>query len=90
MDPSLLKKCISIIRLESKPTNWTPTPEDYIPNEFYHYFPSPSPPPKDIMNLLTYLHHISLDISIKHDIKAVAIDTPTLIQKFRDVHITPN
>ena len=91
IDPLLLKKCISIIRLESTPTKWTPTPEDYIPTEFYHYFaPSPSPPPpKDIMNLLTYLHHISLDVSIKQDIKAVTIDAPTLIQRFRAVHITP-
>jgi hypothetical protein len=59
---SLLKKCISIIRLESTSTKWTATPEDYI------------------MNLLTYLHHISLDVSIKHDIKAVTIDASTLTE----------
>lgn len=87
----LLKKCISIIRLESTPTKWTATPEDYISTEFHHFFNGslPPPPTKEIMDFLTYLHCISLDISIKEYIKAVNIDAPTLIQKFRTVDITP-
>jgi len=91
---SLLKKCISIIRLESTSTKWTATPEDYIPTEFYHVLgfevvQQQQQHYKDIMNLLTYLHCISLDISIKQDIKGVNIDAPTLIHKFRTVNITP-
>jgi hypothetical protein len=82
----LIMKCISIIRLQSISTKWTPTPENYIPTEIYSSSPLIS---KDIISLLTYLHHISLDISIKEDIKAVTINAQDLIQKFRNVHITP-
>ena len=84
----LIMKCISIIRLQSISTKWTPTPENYITTEIYSS-PSSSLISQDIISLLTYLHHISLDISIKEDIKAVNINTQDLIQKFRNVHITP-
>lgn len=88
MNKSLLEKCISIIRLESQPTKWTPTPEDFIPTECRYFF-SPSLPPKDIMEFLTYLHCISIDVSIKEYIKAVNIHAPSLLQKFRTLGITP-
>jgi hypothetical protein len=89
MTPLLLKKCISIIRLESTPTKWTATPEDYISSEFHHFYNAlPPPETKEIMDFLTYLHCISLDITIKEHIKAVNIDAPTLLQKFRALSIT--
>ena len=83
---SLYKKCISIIRLESTSTKWTPTPEDYIFTEFASHDITNQ---QEIMNLLTFLHHISLDISIKQDIRAVTITSETLIKKFRSANITP-
>lgn len=83
---SFLKKCISIIRLESISTEWTPTPEYYIPMEFASHSITNQ---EEIMNLLTFLHRISLDISIKQDIRAVTINSETLIKKFRSANITP-
>jgi hypothetical protein len=83
---SLLKKCISIIRLESTSTKWTPTPENYISMEFAsHGFTNQ----QEIMDFLSYLHRISLNISIKQDIKGVNINSETLIKKFRSLNITP-
>jgi len=83
---SLLKKCISIIRLESTSTKWTPTPENYIYMEFASHGITNQ---QEIMDFLTYLHRISLDISIKQDIKGVNINSETLIKKFRSLNITP-
>jgi hypothetical protein len=84
---SLLKKCISIIRLESTSTKWTSTPENYISMEFaFHGFTNQ----QEIMDLFTYLHRISLDISIKQDIKGVNINSETLLKKFRSANITPD
>ena len=93
MEKSFIKKCIDIIRLEAISTKWTPTPEDYITSEFNLYYAADERRKnefKDIIHFLSFLHHISLDISVKQEINNIAITPSSLIEKFRSLNITPD
>lgn len=83
----LLEKCIQIIKLKSKSSTWTATPEDYISVEFRHH--NKKEENEMMCRFLSQLHKISLDISEKDWIKGVEID-PFFIEKFRNVGITPD
>lgn len=79
---TIIQKCIQIIKLKEKSTTWTPAPENYIAVEFKGQ-------EEKICRFLSQLHKTSLDISEKHWIRGVEFD-PLLIQKFRNVGLTPD
>jgi hypothetical protein len=74
-----LKLLIDIIKLKEKSSKWTPTPEDYINQQFVYFGIADS---DNLRIFLSSLLLISLNLSIKQEYRGYYY--PNLIKEFRN------